>query len=219
MFMQMCVPSYLWQDMNMQKEGYRSFTDVRYLMLQWLLSGIPLLCLWRYNDRRIGSICSHCLDFPAVFLCRKILLRSICPLFFLFHKVLNGSTHKDGLGGEHTTGVSFAPAGFCPTPVFSECREKHECSPYRTSTKALWGFANSPCVVGISLWLFIMRSGIFYSRPAQNFVTRFTKTLVNKRHVTIFAFCGVESKKSLLFVELNDQELYLAFITFPFLLW
>lgn len=99
MFMQMCVPSYLWWDRDMQKEGYRSSAYVWYLMLQWLLSGIPSLCLWRCDDRRIGSICSHCLDFPAGFLCREILLRSICPLLFLFHKVLNGSAHKDTPGG------------------------------------------------------------------------------------------------------------------------
>lgn len=218
MFMQMCVPSYLCWDMNMQKEGYRSSAHVGYIMLQWLLSGIPSLRLWRCDDRRIGSICSHCLDFPAGFLCREILLRSIAPLLLLFHKVLNGTAHKHRLGGSILQESAFAPSGFCPTPLFSEWRENHEHSPYRTSTKALWGFGNSPCVVGISLWFFIISSGIFYSRPAQNFVMRFTKTLMSKGHVTIFAFCGEESKKSSLSVEMNDPNLWLAFITFPLLL-
>lgn len=52
-----------------------------------------------------------------------------------------------------------------------------------------------------------MGSGIFYSKPAQNFVKRFPKTLMNKGYKTIFAFCGEESKKSCLYVEMNDQKL------------
>lgn len=193
--------------MNMQKEGYRSSADVWFLMLQWLLSGIPLLCLRICDDSRIGSICIHCLDFPAGFLCREVLLTSISPPF--------PQSPQGQAWEEHTIGLSSAPAGFCPIPVFSECREKHEYSPYMTSTKALWGFAVSLYVPGISLWFFIVGPGIFYSRPAQNFITRFTKTPMNKGHITVFAFCGKESKK-ILFVEMNDQSLWLSF---PFLLW
>lgn len=213
----MYVPSYLWWDMNMQKEHYWSSPYVWHLMLQWLLSGIPSLCLWRCDDRRIGSICSHCLEFPAGFLCREILRRylSSSPPF---PPSPEWERPQGQAWGEHTAGVSFAPAGFCPTPAFSECRQKHEHSPYNSSTKALWGFGNSPCVVGISCWFFIISSRLFHSRPAQNFVMRFTKASMSKGPITIFALCGEESKKSSLSVEMNDQKLWLAFIVFPFLL-
>lgn len=80
-----------------------------------------------------------------------------------------------GLGG-HTAGGSFAPADFYPTPVFSVCSKKHEHSPYRASTKALWGSWNRLHFVGISMWASITRFGVFYSRPAQSFAKRLTKT-------------------------------------------
>lgn len=219
MFIQMCVPSYLWCDMNMQKKGYRGSVDVLYVMLQRILSGIPLLCLWRCNDRSIGSICSHCLDFPAGFLCREILLRSICPLFLLFHKVLNGSTHKNRLGRNVLQESALLQLASVQLH-FSQNAEK-SMSAAHTGLHLkfdLWGSANSPCVIGISLWFFIIDSGMFYSRPAPSFVTRFIKTLMNKENIPIFAFCGEEPKKGLLFVEMNDQKLWVAFITFPILL-
>ena len=104
----------------MQKEGCRSSADVRYLML----SGIPLLCLWTGDGRRIGSICSHGLGFPAGFLCREILLRSICPLL-LFHKVLNGSAHKDRLGGNILQESALLQL-VSVQPRFSQNAEKNE---------------------------------------------------------------------------------------------
>ena len=213
----MCVPSYLWRDTNMQKGGHTSSADVWYLMLWWLF--IPLLCLWRCDDGRIGSICSHCLDFPNGFLCREILLRSIWPLCFLFHKVLNGTTQKDRLGGSILQESAFLQLASVQ-PQFSQNAQKSMSTAHTgLQPKPSECLQTVPVFFGISLWFFIMGSGIFYSKPVHNFVTRFTKTLMNKGHITIFAFCGEESKKRLLFVEMNDQKLWLAFITWLFLLW
>lgn len=55
-------------------------------------------------------------------------------------------------------------------------KKKHEHSPYRALTKALWGSWNRPCSVGISVWASITRFGVFYSRPAQSFAIKLAKT-------------------------------------------
>lgn len=71
--------------------------------------------------------------------------------------------------------------------------------PIRTSTKACWEFANGPLWLGFhcgsSVWIleYLMLG------PTQNFVTKFTKMLMNKsvnRHITAFVFCGEESRKT-----------------------
>lgn len=84
-------------------------------------------------------------------------------------------------------------------PSFLRIQWKTWLQPIRTSTKACWEFANGPLWLGFhcgsSLWIL----EYLILGPVQNFVTRFTETLMNKtmnRHITAFVFCGEESRKT-----------------------
>lgn len=99
------------------------------------------------DDRTIGSICSHCLYFPAGFLCGEILLRSTGCLLLLFHKVLNASAYKDRLGGSILQESALLQLASVQ-PQFSQNAEKNMSTAHMGYPKPFEGLQTVPVLLG-----------------------------------------------------------------------